>query len=181
MKLVILDRDGVINEDSDDFIKSPDEWKPIPGSLEAITRLTQAKYRVVIATNQSGLARGLLDINTLNKIHDKMHRGLMELGGDIEAIFFCPHAPKAACTCRKPKPGLFWDIANRCGIHLTGIPAVGDSLRDLQAASSAGARPILVRTGKGKKTEKGLPEELEHVPIYDDLQAFVEAFLQPEA
>lgn len=182
MKLVILDRDGVINEDSDEFIKSPEEWQPLPGSLEAITRLTQAKYRIVVASNQSGLARGLLNIDTLNQIHEKMHRSLAELGGYIDVVFFCPHSPKAACTCRKPKPGLFLDIANRLGIHLTGVPAVGDSLRDLQAATTAGASPVLVRTGKGKKTEKSLADNrLVEVPVYDDLAAFVDVLLQHKA
>ncbi len=181
MKLVILDRDGVINQDSDQFIKSPDEWKPIVGSLEAITRLTQAKYRVVVASNQSGLARGLFNIDNLNQIHDKMHRSLAELGGYVDAVFFCPHAPKAACTCRKPKPGLFVDIATRLGIQLTGIPAVGDALRDLQAAAAAGAKPVLVRTGKGEKTADSLAENgLAHVPVYADLAAFVDALLQDQ-
>jgi D-glycero-D-manno-heptose 1,7-bisphosphate phosphatase len=125
-KLVILDRDGVINEDSDDFIKSPDEWQPIPGSLEAITRLNQANYRVVIATNQSGLARGLFTPDDLNQIHQKMLHQLENVGGIIDAIFFCPHAPNQDCKCRKPRPGLFYDLANRLSISLTNVPVVGD-------------------------------------------------------
>ncbi len=160
MKLIILDRDGVINFDSEHFIKSPEEWKPIPGSLEAIARLNQAGYRVVLATNQSGIGRGLFDMATLNAIHDKMHKALAQVGGRIDALFFCPHTADSRCDCRKPKPGMFEEISRRFSVDLTGVPAVGDSLRDLQAAAAIGALPILVRTGKGKKTlEAGsLPE-----------------------
>lgn len=160
MRLVILDRDGVINHDSAQFIKSPEEWKAIPGSLEAIARLTQHGYRVVVATNQSGLGRGLFDMDTLNAIHDKMVRAVAQAGGRLEAIFFCPHAADAGCECRKPLPGLFREIATRFNRELTGVPAVGDSLRDLQAATCVGAQPILVLTGKGEKTrhDPALPE-----------------------
>ncbi len=160
MKLIILDRDGVINVDSDQFIKSPAEWKPIPGSLEAIAKLNQAGYRVVLATNQSGIGRGLFDMATLNAIHDKMHKALAQVGGRIDALFFCPHAADSKCDCRKPKPGLFEEISKRFNMDLTGVPAIGDSLRDLQAATAMGARPILVRTGKGEKTREagGLAE-----------------------
>jgi D-glycero-D-manno-heptose 1,7-bisphosphate phosphatase len=158
-KLVILDRDGVINYDSAEFIKKPDEWKPIPGSLEAIARLNQAGYRVVIATNQSGVGRGLLDIVTLNAIHDKMAAALSKVGGRVDAIFFCPHPLDAGCSCRKPKPGLLEDIGRRFNIDMTGVPVIGDALRDLQAAAAVGAKPILVLTGKGKRTAaaEGLP------------------------
>ena len=152
MKLVILDRDGVINHDSDSYIKSPDEWRPIPGSLEAITRLNQAGYHVVLATNQSGVGRGLFEVSTLNAIHDKMHRALSQIGGRIDAIFFCPHAQEADCNCRKPKAGLLEEIAKRFNVDLKGVPAVGDSLRDLTAFAVVGATPILVLTGKGEKT-----------------------------
>lgn len=152
MKLIILDRDGVVNFDSDQFIKSPDEWKPIPGSLEAIARLNQAGYRVVLATNQSGIGRGLFDMATLNTIHDKMHKALAQAGGRIDALFFCPHTADSKCECRKPKPGMFEEISKRFNMELDGVPAIGDSLRDLQAAVSLGAQPILVRTGKGEKT-----------------------------
>lgn len=160
MKLIILDRDGVINFDSEQFIKSPEEWKPIPGSLEAIARLNQAGYRVVLATNQSGIGRGLFDMATLNAIHDKMHKALAQVGGRIDALFFCPHTADSRCDCRKPKPGMFEEISRRFSVDLTGVPAVGDSLRDLQAAAAIGALPILVRTGKGEKTLEagGLPE-----------------------
>ena len=170
MKLVVLDRDGVINLDSDQYVKSPEEWKPIPGSLEAIARLTQAGFRVVVATNQSGLGRGLFDMATLNAMHDKMHKAVNQLGGRIDAVFFCPHAQDAGCACRKPKPGMLLEIAARFDLALAGVPVIGDSLRDLQAASAAGARPVLVLTGKGEQTLKagGLPEGTE---IYQDLAA----------
>lgn len=160
MKLAILDRDGVINQDSASYIKSPDEWKPIPGSLEAIALLNQAGYRVLVATNQSGVGRGLLEMTTLNAIHDKMHRALGLAGGRIDGIFFCPHTQDAGCSCRKPKPGLLEEIARRFGVSLEGVPMIGDSLRDLQAAAAVGAQPMLVLTGKGKKTLKdgSMPE-----------------------
>ena len=170
MKLVILDRDGVINHDSEQYIKSPDEWKPIAGSLEAIARLTQAGYQVVVATNQSGLGRGLFDMAALNAMHDKMHKAVNHLGGRIVAVFFCPHAQDTGCTCRKPKPGMLLEIAERFNVALADVPAIGDSLRDLQAASAAGARPVLVLSGKGRQTFNagGLPEGTE---IHEDLAA----------
>ena len=152
MKLVILDRDGTINHDSDQYIKSPAEWKPIKGSLEAIARLTQDGWRVVVATNQSGIGRGLFDMATLNAIHDLMHRAVHQAGGRIDAIFFCPHASESNCGCRKPKPGMLLEIARRMNVELEGVPMVGDSLRDLQAAAAAGAKPVLVLTGKGRRT-----------------------------
>jgi D-glycero-D-manno-heptose 1,7-bisphosphate phosphatase len=168
MKLVILDRDGVINQDSDQFIKTPDEWKPIPGSLDAIARLNHAGYRVVVASNQSGIGRGLFDMAALNAINDKMYRTLAHVGGRIDALFYCPHAADAGCECRKPKPGMFHDIAQRFNVDLAGVPSVGDSLRDLQAAAAVGAQPLLVLTGKGAKTRSagGLPEG---TTIYADL------------
>lgn len=171
MKLVILDRDGTINHDSDQYIKSPSEWKPIKGSLEAIARLSQNGWRVVVATNQSGIGRGLFDVATLNAIHDMMHRAVHQAGGRIDAIFFCPHAGDANCECRKPKPGMLLEIAKRMNVELEGVPMVGDSLRDLQAAAAAGARPVLVLTGKGRKTRDagGLPAG---TAVYPDLAAF---------
>jgi D-glycero-D-manno-heptose 1,7-bisphosphate phosphatase len=160
MKLVVLDRDGTINHDSDQYIRSPEEWRPIKGSLEAIARLTQAGWHVVVATNQSGIARGLFDVATLNAIHQAMHAAVLQSGGRIDAIFFCPHAADSDCECRKPKPGLLHEIARRMNVDLASVPVVGDSLRDLQAAGAAGARPILVLTGKGRKTRDagGLPQ-----------------------
>ncbi|HEC84159.1 MAG: D-glycero-beta-D-manno-heptose-1,7-bisphosphate 7-phosphatase [Candidatus Parabeggiatoa sp. nov. 2] len=177
-KFVILDRDGVINYDSDKYIKSPDEWEPIPGSLEAIVRLNQAGFRVVVITNQSGIARGLFTLDDLNQIHNKMHKLLSEIGGTIEAIFFCPHGKKENCKCRKPCPGLFHDFADRLGIRLADVPAVGDSLRDLQAAAVSGAQQILVLTGKGRHALDGDMEGLDGVQVYDDLATFVDCFLK---
>lgn len=177
MKLIILDRDGVINQDSDDFIKNVDEFIPLPGSLEAIARLNQAGYRVTIATNQSGIARGYYDIATLNAMHDKLRRLLSTLGAGIEMIAFCPHGPDDNCDCRKPRAGMYREIADRFEVTLHGVPIVGDSLRDLIAAREVGARPILVRTGKGLRTlEKG--EGLEGIAVYDDLAAAVTALLE---
>jgi D-glycero-D-manno-heptose 1,7-bisphosphate phosphatase len=168
MKLVILDRDGVINQDSDQFIKNTTEWKPIPGSLEAIAKLNHAGYRVVVASNQSGIGRGLFDMGALNAINDKMYRVLAQVGGRIDALFYCPHAADANCDCRKPKPGMFIDIAQRFNVDLAGVSSVGDSLRDLQAAATAGAQPMLVLTGKGARTRAagGLPDG---TPVFADL------------
>jgi D-glycero-D-manno-heptose 1,7-bisphosphate phosphatase len=177
MKLVILDRDGVINYDSAAFIKTPDEWKPIPGSLEAIAHLTQAGYRVVVASNQSGIGRGLLDMVALNAINDKMCKAAIQAGGRIDAMFFCPHANTDNCNCRKPATGMFKEISERFGLDLNGVPAIGDSMRDLQCAAAVGALPILVLTGKGKKTkaEGGLPE---NTKIFSNLSAAVDALTQ---
>lgn len=178
MKLVILDRDGVINQDSAQFIKSPAEWTPVPGSLEAIARLNQAGYRVVVATNQSGIERGLFDMDTLNAIHDKMLRTLATVGGRIDAIYYCPHAADTHCECRKPKPGMFQRIADCFNISLEGVHAVGDGLRDLQAASASGATPVLVLTGKGELTQASgrLPKGTKTFP---DLATFVDHLLEP--
>jgi D-glycero-D-manno-heptose 1,7-bisphosphate phosphatase len=176
MKLVILDRDGVINVDSDQFIKSPEEWKPIPGSLEAIARLNHMGYRVVVASNQSGIGRGLFDMAALNAINEKMYKALSQVGGRIDALFYCPHPAEGNCTCRKPKPGMFEDIARRFNTSLTGVPCIGDSLRDMQAAAASGAEPVLVLTGKGSKTQAagGLPD---HTKVYQDLSEAVRAMI----
>ena len=176
MKLVILDRDGVINEESASYIKTPDEWRPIPGSLEAIARLNQAGFYVVLATNQSGVGRGLFEVSTLNAIHDKMQRALAQLGGRIDAIFFCPHAEEANCACRKPKPGLLEELGRRFNLELAGVPSIGDALRDLQAAAAVGATPILVLTGKGRKTREdgGLPAGTQiHADLADVVRSIV--------
>jgi D-glycero-D-manno-heptose 1,7-bisphosphate phosphatase len=174
VKLIILDRDGVINYDSDQFIKSPQEWRPIEGSMEAIALLNQWGWRVVVATNQSGVGRGLFDMDTLAAIHDKMHRAVAQAGGRIDAIFFCPHAADSKCACRKPKPGMLLEIAERFNVDLNDVPVVGDSLRDLQSAVAAGAQPVLVRTGKGAKTEAD-PELPPGTTVHDDLAAYVRA------
>ena len=176
MQLIILDRDGVINKDSKEFIKSPEEWEPIPGSIDAIARLTHAQYHIVLASNQSGLARGLFDINALNRINQKMHREVAKVGGRIDAIFYCPHGPDDGCVCRKPKPGLLIDIAERLKTDLANVPIIGDSFRDIQAAQAVGARAILVRTGNGKATEKR-GEGLDGVEVYSDLASAVEVLL----
>ncbi|MCK9513589.1 MAG: D-glycero-beta-D-manno-heptose 1,7-bisphosphate 7-phosphatase [Pigmentiphaga sp.] len=170
MKLVILDRDGVINQDSRQFVKTADEWIALPGSLAAIAQLNRAGWRVVVASNQSGLGRGLFGITELNAMHAKLRRELAREGGQIDAFFICPHVPDAGCTCRKPLPGLFHDIARRYDTPLDAVPAVGDSLRDAQAAASAGAQPLLVRTGNGcaAATHPDLPP---HTQVFDDLAA----------
>ena len=176
MKLVILDRDGVINKDSDSFIKSPDEWFALPGSLEAISSLNHAGYRTVIASNQSGLARGLFDMDTLNAIHRKMHDELEYVGGHIDGIFFCPHGPSDGCNCRKPRPGLLKQIGERFFTDLKEVSIIGDSLRDIEAAEAVGAHPMLVLTGKGEKTRQLIKHRTD-IPIYSDLAAAVAAFL----
>ena len=177
LKLIILDRDGVINHDSPDFIKSPAEWQPIPGSLEAIARLNQAGYRVVVASNQSGIAREFFDMTILNAIHQKMHNHAQQVGAAIDAIFFCPHASADACDCRKPKPGMFQEIAKRYNVSLKGVPTVGDSLRDLQAGYISGCTPYLVLTGKGEKTQEtgGLPPG---TMVFPDLASTVNHLLK---
>ena len=152
MKLAILDRDGVINHDSDQYIKSPAEWRPIAGSIEAIARLNQHGYRIAVATNQSGIGRGLFDMATLNAINDKMMEMVFRQGGRIDALFFCPHTAAESCGCRKPRTGMFEEIAARFHTDLKGVPVVGDSLKDLQAADAVGAQPLLVLTGKGTRT-----------------------------
>ena len=151
MKLVILDRDGTINVQRDDFIKAPEEWEALPGALEAIARLNHAGWRVVVASNQSGLGRGLFDVVALNAMHAKMHKQLGAVGGRIDAVFYCPHSPEESCVCRKPLPGLFEQIGERFGMDLRLVPAVGDNLRDVQAAVAAGCLPHLVLTGQGAR------------------------------
>jgi D-glycero-D-manno-heptose 1,7-bisphosphate phosphatase len=175
-KLIVLDRDGVINHDSDQFIKSPDEWRPIPGSLEAIARLNHAGFRVVVATNQSGVGRGLLDIGTLNAIHEKLHKALGQVGGRLDAIFYCPHTGDSHCECRKPRPGMLEEIGRRFNVDMAGVPCVGDSERDLLAAQTVGAQPMLVLTGKGEMTlrQGKFPK---NTVIFPDLAFAVSALL----
>lgn len=181
MKLVILDRDGVINADSENFIKNADEWVPIPGALDAIARLTAAGYHVAVATNQSGLSRGLFGLDELEAIHHKMCTQVEAAGGLISAIFYCPHLPDEHCTCRKPAPGMLDAIARELDCSLSGVAVIGDSLRDLQAAVQRDCAPILVRTGKGATSETALAQQTDHVlrdaPVYDDLAAAVDALL----
>jgi len=176
-QMVILDRDGVINHDSEDFIKSPDEWIPIKGSIEAISRLKKADYLVTVATNQSGIARGLYDEKKLGKIHDKFEQQLSQRGAAIDGIFYCPHGPSDNCICRKPKPGLLLQIAKQFNIKLSETIFVGDTITDIKAARLAGAIPVLVKTGNGEATiEKFGP--FEEIPVYDNLSHFVREFLR---
>lgn len=181
MKLLILDRDGVINHDSDDFIKSPEEWRPIKGSLEAIGRLSQAGYDLVIITNQSGIGRGLFSADTLGSIHVRMIDYIHQHGGKIHGLLVCPHHPDDNCECRKPKDGLYNELAQRLNITFQDVYSVGDSLRDLQAANTAGATPILVKTGKGKSTLKTIKKTadspLSSVATFDNLSSFTDALL----
>lgn len=176
-RLVILDRDGVINHDSDAFIKTADEWCPIEGSIEAIARLSQAGYTVAVASNQSGVGRGLLDLETLEDIHNRMRELVQNAGGSIDHIVFCPHLPEDACECRKPLPGLLMQIANHYGISISGVPVIGDSLRDLQAAVAVDAKPILVRTGNGLDSEGELGRAPFAAEVFDDLAAATSAIL----
>ena len=179
MKLIVLDRDGVINHDSDDYIKSPDEWEPIDGSLEAIARLNHDGYIVAVASNQSGLARGHFGIESLTAMHNKMEEMLAKLGGRVDAIFYCPHGPSDGCDCRKPKPGLLLQIGQRFNVPLKEVVFIGDSVSDIDTAINANAKAILVRTGKGIKAEKILQvENKTSVPVYDDLASAVTAILQ---
>jgi len=177
MKLVILDRDGVVNRDSDQYIKSISEWVPLPGALEAVARLTNAGYTIAIASNQSGLARGLFDVDTLNRIHQTLRLCVAALGGRIDLIAFCPHGPADQCQCRKPLPGLLEEIARRFAISLEGVPMIGDALRDLEAARRVGAWPILVRTGKGAQTAAELPPAFQDTVIAADLAGAVDLIL----
>ena len=178
MKLVILDRDGVINQDSDNFIKSVDEFIPLPGSVEAIAKLKHAGYTVFVATNQSGISRGYYDVATLDAMHQKLAEQLQAFDAEIDGIEFCPHGPDDKCNCRKPKPGMYLSIAKKLGLSdLSGVLVVGDSLRDLEAAKAVNAKPHLVRTGKGERTiKKG--EGLEGIPVYNDLKDFVNQLLK---
>ena len=176
-RLVILDRDGVINHDSDEFIKSPDEWRPIDGSLDAIRRLSEAGFEIAVATNQSGIGRKLLDVPTLEAIHKTMRSAVRDAGGDIGKIVYCPHHPDAGCDCRKPLPGLLKQLSHKYGVPLENVPFVGDSLRDLEAAMAVGAKPILVLTGKGGTTASQLNEQDVTVDTYDDLSGVADALI----
>ena len=181
MKLIILDRDGVINEDSDDYIKSPDEWMPIPGSLDAIARLNHAGYSVAIASNQSGIARGYFSLETLAAMSVKMNDMLALLGGRIDAMFFCPHGPKDGCDCRKPKPGMLTEIGNRFQTGLGNVFFVGDNMNDVKAAQAAGAIPLVVRTGKGEQTARMVADNDADIPVYNDLADVANAILVDHA
>ena len=190
MKLIILDRDGVINQESPEFIKSPEEWIPIDGSLEAIGRLSQAGYEVVILTNQSGVGRGLFSADMLSQIHVRMLDYVQQHGGNIQSILFCPHHPDDNCECRKPKTGLYQELTERFNVNLMNTYSIGDSLRDLLAAKEAGATPVLVKTGNGRKTLKQTRQyqnidnqdeiSLDNLIVFDNLAKFVDSFLNNE-
>ena len=175
--LIILDRDGVINRDSETFVKSAAEWIPLPGSIAAIAALSGAGYTVTIASNQSGLARGLFDQNALQTMHDKLRKLVAAEGGSVDKIVVCPHGPGDGCDCRKPRPGLLLQLADHYDTDLAGVPVIGDSLRDIQAAVAVGARPLLVRTGNGRNTEASLSEELGEIEVFDDLTAATAALV----
>lgn len=178
MKLIVLDRDGVINQDLEGPVTSPEQWQPIEGSLEAIARLSQAGFQIAVTTNQSGIARGLLTVDTLHQINKKMLEQVVQAGGRIDTVVFCPHSESDECDCRKPSPGMLYTLSERLGVELNTVSVVGDSLRDVQAAMAAACQPILVKTGKGQhtlETHKGL----ENIPAYDDLAACVDALLAP--
>ena len=177
-KLVILDRDGVINEDSDDYIKSADEWQPIPGSIDAIVMLKEKSIPVAVATNQSGIARGLFDLETLTKMHDKLY-GLLGKDKDaIKYIAYCPHVPDAHCECRKPKAGMLEEISHKLDINLSSeVFFVGDSLKDIEAAKAAKCTPVLVKTGKGLKTLTKHQNEIKEIMVFDNLKQFVESVI----
>lgn len=175
--LIILDRDGVINEDSDEFIKTPEEWRPIPGSLAAIAQLNRAGHIVIIATNQSGIGRGLYTEQDLQQIHAKMQKNLAEEGGHIDGIYYCPHHPDQDCACRKPKPGLLKKIAQDYGIELKQALLIGDAERDIRAAQAVNCPAVLVKTGKGLKTQASLTWS-QDVPVYADLSEAVKIILE---
>jgi D-glycero-D-manno-heptose 1,7-bisphosphate phosphatase len=179
MPLVILGRDGVINQCAAPYVRSPDEWRPIPGSVEAIARLHQAGYRVLVTTNQSGIGRGILGTADLSRIHLKLCQAVEAAGGRVDGIFFCPHQPQDECNCRKPRPGLFLDIARRLNISLADVLVVGDAPRDVQAARAVGAKPILLRSGDPPPIGD-IAAELADVPVFPDLAAFVDDLLGGE-
>lgn len=185
VKLVVLDRDGTLSPDPEDFVRAPEDWVPLPGALEAVARLNHGGWRVVLASNQSGLGRGLFDVATLNAVHARMHKLLAAAGGRIEAVFFCPHAPEDDCACRKPAPGLFLDIARRMGVPPAQIVAAGDSVRDVQAAAAAGCQAHLICTGQslpvpgdGAALPPGVPLGTQ---VHADLSAFVDVVLARDA
>ena len=183
-KLVIYGRDGILNQYREDHVKSPQEWVPIPGALESVARLNHAGWHAVVATNQAGIGRGMIDMASVNAVHAYMNRKLMEQGGRIDAVFFCPHTPEEGCDCRKPLPGMMLDIAHRYGIDLDSVPMVCDTLRDLQAAQAAGCEPHLVLSGRSQGLDDATLERyIEQVPrtvVHDSLQAFAEHLMRRE-
>lgn len=179
MKVLVLDRDGVINADSPEYIKSPEEWHALPGSIDAIARATRAGYTVAVASNQSGVGRGYFDIDTLSAIHDRMIETVEAAGGRVDVIVFCPHAPDAGCECRKPKAGLLRRIESELGVTLAGSWMVGDSMKDIAAARAVDMQPVLVRTGNGAEVERKL-EEPSGVLVFNDLASAVDQLLEKQ-
>jgi D-glycero-D-manno-heptose 1,7-bisphosphate phosphatase len=183
VKLLILGRDGILNRYREDHVKEPGEWEPLPGALEAVARLNHAGWHAVVATNQAGIGRGLLDMASLNAIHHFMIRRLVDVGGRLDAVFFCPHAPEEQCDCRKPLPGMMLQIADRYGVNLADVPLVSDNLRDLKAAAAAGCPAHLVKTGRAARLdEEQMAALLQQVPgarVHADLAAFADWLLRP--
>ena len=181
IKLVILGRDGILNQFREGHVTAPEEWDPVPGALEAVARINHAGWHTVVATNQSGIGRGMIDMSAVNAVHAHMNKLLMAQGARVDAVFFCPHMPEDHCDCRKPKPGLLLDIGRRYGTDLSQVPVVGDTLRDLQAAHAAGCEPHLVLSGRAKGLEgDALQQLLAQVPrarVHEDLNAFVDFLL----
>ncbi|HEX7638703.1 MAG TPA: D-glycero-beta-D-manno-heptose 1,7-bisphosphate 7-phosphatase [Burkholderiaceae bacterium] len=177
-KLIITGRDGILNVFRSDHVKAPEEWEPIPGALEAVARLNHAGWHVVVATNQSGIGRGMIDMTSVNAVHQQMMRLLAERGGRIDAVFFCPHAATEQCECRKPAPGLMFDVGKRYGVDLAQVPMVCDTLRDLHAARAAGCQPHLVRTGRAAAADAHtVAQWVQEVPgtvVHADLAAFAD-------
>ncbi|MCA6216533.1 D-glycero-beta-D-manno-heptose 1,7-bisphosphate 7-phosphatase [Ideonella sp. B7] len=184
-KLIIIGRDGILNLFREDHVKEPEEWEPIPGALEAVAQLNHAGWHVVLATNQSGIGRGLVDMASVNEVHLRLMKMLAAKGGRIDAVFFCPHAPEEACDCRKPQPGMMFDIARRYGVDLKQVPMVADTLRDLQAAQAAGCPPHLIKTGRAAEVTEGERAQwVASVPgttVHADLGAFARHLLQRDA
>lgn len=182
MKLLVLGRDGILNEYRDDHVKAPDEWRPVRGALEALARLNQAGWHAVVATNQAGIGRGMIDMASVNAVHAHMIRCAQRVGGRIDAVFFCPHTPEESCECRKPLPGMLRDIGRRYGVELTQVPVVGDTLRDLLAARAAGCEPHLVLSGRAAHLDEAqLQAILREVPgtqVHQDLGSFANHVLQ---
>lgn len=181
-KLVILGRDGILNEYREAHVTAPEEWVPVPGALEAVARLNHAGWHVVVATNQAGIGRGMIDMAAINAVHMHMNQQLMAQGARIDAVFFCPHTPEEGCDCRKPRPGMMRDIARRYGVDLRGVPLVGDTLRDLQAAAAAGCEPHLVLTGRAAGLgDEQLRQTMAQAPgtqVHADLSAFADFLMQ---
>lgn len=184
MKLIILGRDGILNEYRDDHVKSPEEWQPVRGALEAVARLNQAGWHVVVATNQAGIGRGMIDMASVNLIHAHMNKLMQAQGARLDAVFFCPHTPEERCDCRKPLPGMMREIGRRYGVDLHQVPVAADTLRDLQAAQAAGCEPHLVRTGRAARLDDAqvgqLVQEVPEARVHADLAALADHLIARE-